>query len=91
MKSVLLMRFITFGAVVPHSSSAGEDARIDEAVIGVERDRKQRALLPFEDVLLGLAFEPDFGRAAALDHEADFLVQMCFSGLSAPAPGISTT
>jgi len=33
-------------------------------------------LLPFEDMALGLAFLPDFGRAASFDDEDDLLVKM---------------
>src|SRR5262245_21282453 len=43
---------------------------------GIERDREQRSLLPFEHVLLGLAFLPHFGGAAALDHQANLLIEM---------------
>src|SRR5262245_56095060 len=43
---------------------------------GVDRNREQRALLPFEDVALAVIVEPDLGGAPALDHEVDFLVQM---------------
>ena len=52
--------------------------RIDDAVIAVERNGEDRALLPFEHVALGLAFLPHFGRAAAFDDEADLLVEMAF-------------
>ena len=37
---------------------------------------EERALLPFESVALGIAFEPDFGRAASLHDEVDFLEEM---------------
>ena len=56
----------------------GRGTGIDDAVHGVDRDREQRALLPFEDVLLAVAFEPDLGRAAALGDQVDFLVEVLF-------------
>ncbi len=42
----------------------------------VERNREQRALLPFEGVAPGLALLPDFGGAAAFDDQTDLLVEM---------------
>ena len=53
--------------------------RIDEAMIGVERNRKKRTLLPFECLLLGLAVIPHFGRAAAFNHEDLLFIHMLFS------------
>src|SRR5436190_6318741 len=43
---------------------------------GVDRDREQRALLPFKDVALAVVVEPDLGGAAAFDDEIDFLVNV---------------
>src|SRR5215472_13403368 len=51
-------------------------ARIDDAVPGVDGDREQRTLLPLEHVLLAVLVEPHLGRAAALDHVVDFLVEV---------------
>src|SRR3954470_24943816 len=44
----------------------------------VQRDGEQRALLPFECVLLALPLLPNLGRAPALDHENDFFIEMPF-------------
>src|SRR5262245_13434760 len=49
---------------------------IDDAMPGVDRNREQRTLLPFEHVALAVAVEPDLGRAAAFDHQIDFLVKV---------------
>ena len=67
---------MTFGAVVPHKQQRRRARRIDDAVIGVERNGEQRALLPFEHVALVLAFLPYLGGAAAFDHEHDFLIHV---------------
>ena len=62
--------------------AAQEDRRcirgIHEAMIGVERNREERALLPFERGLLRLAFLPDFRRAAPFDDHHDLFVEMPF-------------
>src|SRR5437867_5388722 len=42
----------------------------------VERDRKQRALLPFEGVPPRLPLLPDFGGAAPFHDQADLLIEM---------------
>src|SRR5262249_9467106 len=47
-----------------------------EPVVGVERGREQRALLPFEYMSLALPFLPDLGGAAAFDHQHDFFVEV---------------
>ena len=52
--------------------------RIDDAVIGVERDREHRAALPFEGERFRLPVGPDFGGAAAFDHDHDLLVHVLF-------------
>ena len=49
---------------------------VDYAVMGIERDREQRALLPFENVALALALLPDFGAAAAFHHQHHLFVEM---------------
>ena len=51
-------------------------AGIDDAVHGVDGDRKQRALLPLKHVALGFAVEPDLGRAAAFDDQIDLFVDV---------------
>ena len=53
-------------------------ARVDDAVPGVDRNREQRALLPFEHVLLAVVVEPHFRGAAALGDQIDFLVDVLF-------------
>ena len=57
--------------------------RVDDAVIGVERDREHRAALPLEGVRLGLAVGPDLGGAAAFDHHHDLFVHVFF-GIKRP-------
>ena len=52
--------------------------RVDEPVVGIERDREQRSLLPLEHVLLAVVVEPHLGRAAALGDQVDFLVDVLF-------------
>ena len=49
--------------------------RIDQAMVRIERDREQRALLPLERLLLA-ALAPDLGGAAAFDDEANLLKKM---------------
>jgi hypothetical protein len=53
-------------------------ARIHDPVHGVDGDREQRALLPFEDMALRIGVEPNLGGAAPFDHEVDFLVEVPF-------------
>src|SRR5262249_58388355 len=49
---------------------------VDQPMTRVERDREQRAGLPFKSVAPGLTLLPHFGRAAAFDHQHDLLVEM---------------
>ena len=51
---------------------------VDDAMHGVHRDREHRALLPFKHMLLGLALDPDFGRAAPFHDEVDLLIHVLF-------------
>src|SRR5690348_6125571 len=44
----------------------------------IQRNRKQRALLPFEYVPSGLAVLPDFGRTASFHDKDDFLIDVTF-------------
>ena len=50
--------------------------RVDEAMIGVERNGEERTARPFEGLLLRLALAPDFGRAAAFDDIDLLLVEV---------------
>ncbi len=45
-------------------------------MVAVERDREHRKGLPFEGLLLHLAFLPDFRRAATFDDEHGLLIKM---------------
>ena len=62
----------------PSEQQGAAGTAIDDAMQGVHRDRKHRAGLPFEDMLLAVAFLPDLGRAAALDDQEDLLVHVLF-------------
>ena len=80
---------MALGADVPASSSAGDEDALTmrwQAFIGIANSE------PFchSNMLLLAALLPDFGRAAALDHE-NCSSYRCRSTLSAPAPGTSTT
>src|SRR4051812_24903028 len=70
MKFWLPYRFIALGAEVPPSSRAGDDD-----VVGVERDREQRALLPLEHLDLA-PFGPDFRGAAPFHDQVLLLVKV---------------
>src|SRR5262249_3924103 len=60
----------------PAQEQRGRARRIHEPVVGVERDREQRALLPLERVPLALPFLPDLGGAAAFAHEPALFVEV---------------
>ena len=76
MKSGLSSRFITFGAEVPHSSSAGELDALTKRWNALSGIVNSEPFCHSNTWRLRLPFLPDFGRAAAFDDQHDLLVEM---------------